>query len=100
MQYGADAANDLEILLAEGIEPNRIIIGGLDRVDAARRKEAFAVASRGAYVVFYYVGWSASEGYVDDEIRARLVAELVEEGLGERVLISISAVGIAKGHED
>jgi phosphotriesterase-related protein len=99
VQYGADAVNDLEILLAEGIEPNRIIIGGLDRVDAVERKEAFAVASRGAYVALDHVGWSTCEGYVNDEIRTRLIAELVEKGLGERVLISTSAVGIAKGHE-
>lgn len=37
VQYGEDAVNDLEILLAEGIEPSRVIIGGLDRLDAARR---------------------------------------------------------------
>jgi phosphotriesterase-related protein len=99
VQYGADAVNDLEILLGEGIEPNRIIIGGLDRADAVERKEAFAVASRGAYVALDHVGWSTSKGYVNDEDRARLVAELLAEGLGERVLISTSAVGVAKGHE-
>ncbi|MFJ7727347.1 phosphotriesterase [Neobacillus sp. NPDC097160] len=99
VQYGADAAGDLDILLGEGIEPNRVIIGGLDRLDAARRKEAFAVARRGAYVALDHVGWSTHEGYVSDVERAQLIAELFEEGLGDRVLISTNAVGVAKGHK-
>ena len=49
VQYGADAVNDLEILLAEGIAPEHVIIGGLDRLDAVERKDAIAVARRGAY---------------------------------------------------
>ncbi|WP_066072570.1 aryldialkylphosphatase [Neobacillus soli] len=99
IQYGADATGDLEILLGEGVAENRIIIGGLDRIDAVRRKEAFAVAKRGAYVAIDHVGWSSSEGFVNDGERAKLVAELFADGLGERVLISSNAIGVAKGHE-
>ncbi|EKN66613.1 aryldialkylphosphatase [Neobacillus bataviensis LMG 21833] len=99
VQYGTDAVNDLEILLGEGIEPNRVIIGGLDRLDAAKRKEAFAVARRGAYIALDHVGWTTHEGYVSDVDRAQLVAVLFAEGLGDRVLISTNAVGVAKGHE-
>ncbi|MFJ5716017.1 phosphotriesterase [Neobacillus sp. NPDC093127] len=99
VQYGADATGDLEILLGEGVAENRIIIGGLDRLDAVRRKEAFAVAKRGAYVAIDHVGWSPSEGFVNDEERVKLVAKLLAEGLGDRVLISTNAIGVAKGHE-
>ncbi|KWW11023.1 MULTISPECIES: aryldialkylphosphatase [Peribacillus] len=99
LQYGANALKDLEMVLSEGIEPHRVIIGGLDRLDAVKRKEAFAVAERGAYVALDHVGWSTREGYIDDRERARLIAELFEKGLGERVLISTNAVGCAKGHE-
>jgi phosphotriesterase-related protein len=99
VQYGEDAVNDLEILLGEGIAPDRLIIGGLDRVDAVERKEAFTIARRGAYVALDHVGWSTNDGYVNDEQRAQLVLELFEEGLGERVLISTNAVAVAKGHE-
>ncbi len=66
VQYGADAISDLEILLGEGIKPNRIIIGGLDRIEAVERKEAFAIAKRGAYVALDHVGWSSEDGYVND----------------------------------
>jgi phosphotriesterase-related protein len=99
VQYGADAVNDLEVILGEGLEPNRVIIGGLDRLDAVERKEVFAVAGRGAYVALDHVGWSTTEGYINDTDRAKLIAELFEKGLGDRVLISTNAVGCAKGHE-
>ncbi len=99
VQYGADAVHDLEILLGEGIAPERVVIGGLDRLDAVERKEAFAVARRGAYIALDHVGWSTQEGYIDDGQRVGLILELFEEGLGERVLISTNAVGVAKGHE-
>ena len=88
----------LEILLAEGIEPNRVIIGGLDRLDAVERKEVFGVARRGAFVALDHVGWTTHEGYVNDEQRVQLIVELFKEGLGDRVLISTNAVGVAKGH--
>jgi phosphotriesterase-related protein len=99
VQYGEDAVNDLEILLGEGIEANRVIIGGLDRLDAVERGEAFAVARRGAMVAIDHVGWTINEGYVNDEQRAQLIAELFNEGLGDRVLVSTNAVGVAKGYE-
>ncbi len=99
VQYGADAPSDLEILLGEGVAENRIIIGGLDRIEAVQCNEAFEVAKRGAYVAMDHVGWSSSEGFVNDRERAEIVAELFAEGLGERVLISSNAIGVAKGHE-
>jgi len=99
VQYGADAVSDLEILLGEGIEPNRVIIGALDRLDAVERGEIFAIARQGAYVALDHVGWAACEGYVNDEERVQLIVELFKEGLGDRVLISTNAVGVAKGHE-
>ncbi|MED3690626.1 phosphotriesterase [Peribacillus butanolivorans] len=99
VQYGADAVNDLEILLGEGIAPNRVIIGGLDRLDAVRRKEAFAVARHGAMVALDHVGWATNEGYVNDEERAKLILALFKEGFGDCVLISTNAIGVAKGHD-
>ena len=38
------------------------------------------------------------EGYANDEQRVQLIVELFHEGLGDRVLISTNAVGVAKGH--
>lgn len=99
VQYGADAVNDLEVLLSEGIAPNRVIIGGLDRLEAVESKVVFEIADRGAYVALDHVGWSSSDGYVNDAERALLVAELFAAGHGEQILISSNTVGVAKGHE-
>jgi phosphotriesterase-related protein len=99
VQYGSDAVSDLEILLAEGLAPERVIIGGLDRLEAVDRKETFAVAHRGAMVGLDHVGWTASDGYINDAQRVQLIVELFNGGLGDRVLISTNAVGVAKGHE-
>ena len=99
VQYGANALNDLEVILNEGLEASRIIIGDLDCLDAVERKEAFAIAERGAYVALDHVGWSASDGYINDTERAQLIAELFAKGHGKRLLISTNAVGVAKGHE-
>ena len=98
IQYGADAAGDLEVILSEGIAANRVIIGDLDCLDAVERKEAFAIAERGAYVALDHVGWSAPEGYIHDTERAQLIVELFAKGYGKRILISTNAVGVAKGH--
>lgn len=66
VQYGGDAVSDFELLLGKGIAADRMIIGGLDRLDTVERGEAFAVAERGAYVAIDHVGWASSEGYVND----------------------------------
>lgn len=98
VQYGADAVQDLDIILEKGIDPSRIIIGSLDRIEAVERKEAFAIAERGSYVALDHVGWTTSEGFINDADRADLIVELFEKGYGERLLISTNAVGCAKGH--
>ncbi|MFJ7746640.1 phosphotriesterase [Peribacillus sp. NPDC097295] len=99
VQYGADAVNDLEVIMNEGLDASRIIIGDLDCLDAVEREEAFAIAERGAYVALDHVGWSAPEGYINDTERSELIAELFAKGHGKRLLISTNAVGVAKGHE-
>ena len=46
-----------------------------------------------------HIGWSSDEGYINDAERVKLDLELLEAGLGDRILISTNAVGVAKGHE-
>lgn len=99
VQYGANAEQDLAVILKEGIATDRIIIGDLDRLQAVEKRAAFTIAEQGAYVALDHVGWSSTEGYIHDEARAQLVAQLFEAGLGEKVLVSSNATGVAKGHE-
>jgi phosphotriesterase-related protein len=95
IQYGADAVAELEVVLGEGLTADRVVVGGLDREGAVAAGAPGKVAERGAYVAIDHIG---SERHVTDRERATLVAALVEAGHGERVLLSSSATGLAKGH--
>ncbi len=99
VQYGADAISEIEILLGEGIAPNRVVIGGLDRLEAVESKAVFKIAERGAYVAIDHVGWSTNDGYISDADRVKIVADLFAAGYGDQIIISSNSVGVAKGHE-
>ncbi|MFJ7231141.1 phosphotriesterase family protein [Streptomyces tendae] len=97
VRYGADALHDLDVVLDEKLPADRVAVGGLDRRDAVAADAAREVARRGAYAVLDHVG--AQDGdHVTDAERADLVADLVRAGHGDRVLLSSSATGVAKGH--
>jgi predicted metal-dependent phosphotriesterase family hydrolase len=99
-RFGADVLAELEVILGEGLAADRVVVGGLDRTDAAGAVKA--VAKRGAYVALDHVGTEGHHdgtGYLTDAERVALVAELVHAGLGDRVLLSSSATGRAVGHE-
>lgn len=97
VDYGADPVHDLEVLLDEGLPADRIVVAGLDRVEAVAAGAAQAIAERGCYVALDHAGWNDDADVVDDARRAQLVLELVAAGHAERVLVSSSAIGVAKG---
>ena len=99
VQFGADAVSELELLLSEGIAPNRVVIGGLDRLDAVESKVIFDIAERGVNVAIDHVGWSIDDGYISDVDRVKLISDLFAAGHGDCLLISSNHVGVAKGHE-
>lgn len=98
IRFGADALADLDVVLDEGLAPDRIVVHGLDRRDAVDAGSPMAVAERGAYVALDHVGTDDDQTVVDDAERMRIVNELVTAGHADRVLLSSSAVGVAKGH--
>ncbi|MET9189897.1 phosphotriesterase family protein [Streptomyces tendae] len=97
VRYGADALHDLDVVLDEKLPADRVAVGGLDRRDAVAADAAREVARRGAYAVLDHVGAQDGDHLTDAE-RADLVADLVRAGHGDRVLLSSSATGVAKGH--
>jgi phosphotriesterase-related protein len=96
---GADALDDLDVVLAEGLPARRVVVGSLDRTDAVRAHAPLQVARRGAYVALDHAGRN-DELHVDDEERAALVRELIAAGHVDRILLSSSAIGVAKGRPD
>ena len=98
VQYGANGVNDLNIILDTGILADRVIIGSVDRLDAVKNNEAESIVQLGAYVAINHVGWGNENGYINDTERIQLVKELIEKGYVNQILLSSSAVGIAKGH--
>lgn len=95
LQFGADPMHDLGIALDEGLAADRIVMGGMDR--AAAGHAALAIAERGAFVGIDHVG-STDTNHLDDASRVSLVLSLIEAGRLDRILLSSSAVGVAKGH--
>ncbi|MGV9712802.1 phosphotriesterase family protein [Gordonia sp. NPDC003424] len=96
IRFGTDAVGDLEVVLKESLPAERVVVGGLDRTDAAAAGAPTAVAARGAFVGIDHIGFD-DDDHLTDADRAALVAELVEAGYGDRILLSSNAIGVAKG---
>jgi phosphotriesterase-related protein len=85
--FGDLAHEQMDILMEEGVPPERIVIGHLGERRGV--KGELAIAERGVYVEIDHIGRAASAGTQPEWRRARNVAELVQAGYLERVLISM-----------
>jgi len=95
IRFGADVLHDLDVVLDEEIGADRVLVGDLDRKDAA--KFALDVAGRGAFVGIDHVGLDDDGAYLSDRERADLVLELVKAGHADKVILSGNSIGVAKG---
>jgi phosphotriesterase-related protein len=96
IRFGSDAVHDLEVVLDEGLGADRVVVGGMDRTDAAAASSALEVARRGAYAAIDHLG-STDELHVSDVDRVALITELVTAGHADRILLSSAAIGYAVG---
>ena len=85
--FGDLAHEQMDILMEEGVPPERIVIGHLGERRGV--KGELAIAERGVYVEIDHVGRPASAGTQPEWRRARNVAELIQAGYLDRVLISM-----------
>jgi phosphotriesterase-related protein len=73
----------LDLFEEEGVDPSRVIIGHTDEnVDI---RNLVTMARRGAYLQFDVIG---KLHWMLDETRVELLAQLVEKGYGDRLLLS------------
>ncbi|GAB2809272.1 phosphotriesterase [Actinocorallia aurea] len=98
VRFGGDAVRELDVVLDEKLPADRVVVGGLDREDAVAAGAPAEIARRGAYVAIDHVG-TEDERHLSDKERAALVARLAGAGFGDRILLSSSATGVAKGHD-
>lgn len=98
IRFGADALHDLDIVLAEELPADRVLVGGLDRKDADGA--ALEVARRGAFVGIDHVGLNEDADYLTDQDRAELVLKLVAAGHADKIILSGNSIGVAKGQPD
>jgi phosphotriesterase-related protein len=80
---GVGAVGQLELLLEEGLPPERICLGHQDLIDDPDQHRTLAEA--GAHVAFDTVG---KESYQPDEVRLRLLLRMLEAGHEDRLLLS------------
>lgn len=102
IRYGADAAADLAVALSAGITPDRVLVGGLDRIDATAARAAWTIADAGAWIGIDHVGTDLlkqpDHEHLSDAARAALVAELVSAGHGSHIILSSNATGTSFGY--
>lgn len=77
------ATEQLDVLLDMGLSPDRIVLGHQDL--ASSTSVLTPLLERGAYLGFDTVGKNA---YQPDEVRARMLLDLVEDGWGKQLVLS------------
>ena len=91
------ARRQLEIILEEGLAPNRVIIGSCDDGRAVDPERDKGFARKGVYVSYDHIGWedAAAPHAIPDEQRVELVKAMINDGFTEHIVLSCTAIGYA-----
>lgn len=82
-QAGTMGLEQVKILLSEGVKPERVIIGHLDRNLDWRYH--LALANQGVYLMYDHL---SKEHYFPDRLRIEFIMRLIQEGFGKQILLS------------
>jgi phosphotriesterase-related protein len=96
IRSGADALAEMQLAIDEALEPERLVMGGMDRRDAVARNWPMAIARAGVRVSIDHIG-SNDPLCLGDAERVSLISKLIEAGYTDRILLSASATGVAFG---
>jgi phosphotriesterase-related protein len=81
---GVDALKQLELVMSCGVDPGRILIGHVDCMDDVDMHSRIAQA--GAFVGYDRIG---IERYVPDDVRIRLIVDMIERGHVGALILSL-----------
>jgi phosphotriesterase-related protein len=100
--HGVEAAEaHLEVLLSEGLEPERIIIGHLDSFHAEDFERDKRLGKKGAWLGYdhatTYPTWSPMHYAASDEWRADRVKAMIDAGFLNQLIISADVNSISLG---
>ncbi|MBI2988943.1 MAG: phosphotriesterase [Deltaproteobacteria bacterium] len=94
------AEQQLSILLSEGIEPSRTIIGHLDDRSAIDLERDKRMARKGVWLSYDHIGteeWSTQYYAMPDEKRVELVVHIAQDGFINQMLLSNDTNGWSCG---
>jgi len=84
--FGELALEQIALLCEEGVRPDRIVISHLgDRFGSSCLQ---AIAEKMVYLEIDNIGYRG-DGYPDDEVRARNIMELIDQGYENQLLLSL-----------
>jgi phosphotriesterase-related protein len=95
LRTGDDPLASLDTVLGEGLPADHVLVAGLDRADHVAAGLPVSIAERGCTIALDHVGWPTDTGYISSDERISLVLSLFQAGLGDRVVVSSSAIGAA-----
>ena len=94
-EEGTCAVEQAKLLIAEGARPEKIQIGHVGtQTDLDYYKR---ILDTGVFIAFDRLGIEGMMGMLSDAERAKVVARLIREGYGGRILLSQDAIGYKKG---
>ena len=94
-EEGTCAVEQAKLLIAEGARPEKIQIGHVGtQTDLDYYKR---ILDTGVYIAFDRIGIEGMMGMLTDADRAKVIARLIRDGYGDRILLSHDAIGCKKG---
>ncbi|MFH1031720.1 MAG: hypothetical protein V1767_04060 [Chloroflexota bacterium] len=91
------AERHMALMMGEGLEPERIIIGHCDDKRAIDLERDKKIAQKGAFVAYNHIGWEDASipHSIPDDRRVEMIKTMVEAGFAKNIVLSCSAIGYA-----
>ena len=92
-RFGRSAVDEVQVALSENLPAHRTRVAGVDRTGT----DAIGLGKLGVNLGLDHVGLNEDPGHLTDAQRAELITTLIAAGCRDQILLSSSAIGVAKG---